>query len=809
MSTTVTSASISTSQAAASGERQSAAAASASASVPSSSRWIFTHEQLMKVPSIREGMSPEEELKRRRVAASTIHQMADRLNHESRVRISQLCICAAMMHMHRFFVFHSFFKFDPRDIAAACLFLAGKSEECPRKLDHVVRIWWAIKFPNSPNLDSARLHDASQLIVTLENLVLQTIGKLHMTNWGVRYTAKAIACVCIQMACLWAEFEIQTTPDEAPWYKQVDPTMTLDKLLKLTEEFSRIYKTHGESLNIKKYAMRSSLRETAPQNPNQPQQQLPQQPSPQQYRQGQNQVAPSIATLPPPPVAPQLNAAAGAKGAEPTRRIDLSDYKLRNSAAQQQQQQSSSSQNSTAQTQRRNFMRPDVPPQTASKGLDLPLPPIIANEKQLSQSKPDQASVRPCETTKVIQISKSGTPKPATSQKSLITNTLKSLQPARQAVGASEHERHKRPKPEDYEKDFKQRRIEKISAEGSHHRKRLYENSVAVSQPDNTSATSAPVTNVALTPKSGTPKSAERHNLSALASHMTSDSHSTTSRLREETPAQPIKRDSNNSSSNRARDESIPSRQRDDTSAVKRPRQAAPLIALLPTPPAQNTVPPMSGNSQNSKYNLSATQPSRSNYVGEGTHRANATTNWSGANDYYLGSSSSNATRFSQSSGSSNHRHYSSSNAGRTKSREPLLSTPDTGNSSYYKRSRPRPSSPTVAATSTTYRQSQRPSSPGNRSGSGYSSNGFSRRCYCRRHACKMASRQSSSRYKRGEWRRRRSSWRSRIYYPSYADTSLANAPYILASSSTHMLSALPPPPLPPPNEELEDGEVL
>uniref|UniRef100_A0A0R3S5D6 Cyclin N-terminal domain-containing protein n=1 Tax=Elaeophora elaphi TaxID=1147741 RepID=A0A0R3S5D6_9BILA len=288
MSAAGVAANISTSQATASGERQSAAAASASASVPSSSRWIFTHEQLMRVPSIREGMLPEEELKRRRVSASTIHQMADKLNHESRVRISQLCICAAMMHMHRFFVFHSFFKFDPRvrfvmtkDIAAACLFLAGKSEECPRKLDHVVRVWWAIKFPHTPNVDNNRLYDASQLIVTLENLVLQTIGKfcslfgvatkqsyfvvclckyriflnctfthaafdlsvdiphpyvlthmqkfardasgnrriseiaywfasdmLHMTNWGVRYTAKAIACVCIQMACLWAEFEV-------------------------------------------------------------------------------------------------------------------------------------------------------------------------------------------------------------------------------------------------------------------------------------------------------------------------------------------------------------------------------------------------------------------------------------------------------------------------------------------------------------------------------------------------------------------------------------------------------------------------
>uniref|UniRef100_A0A0N5AYC1 CYCLIN domain-containing protein n=1 Tax=Syphacia muris TaxID=451379 RepID=A0A0N5AYC1_9BILA len=220
----------------------------------STSRWIFTEEQLLNVPSIKEGMEPEEELKLRRTAAHTIHQMADRLNHESRIRISQLCICAAMMHMHRFFVFHSFKKFDPRDIAAACLFLAGKSEECPRKLEHVVRVWWAVKFPFSPTLDNNRYHDAAQLIVTLENVVLQTIGfshillllfsafdltvdiphpyvlkqmqdftrgnrrlseiaywfasdMLHMTNWGVRFPARAIACVCIQMACSWAEFE--------------------------------------------------------------------------------------------------------------------------------------------------------------------------------------------------------------------------------------------------------------------------------------------------------------------------------------------------------------------------------------------------------------------------------------------------------------------------------------------------------------------------------------------------------------------------------------------------------------------------
>ncbi|CAG9539343.1 unnamed protein product [Cercopithifilaria johnstoni] len=576
---------------------------------------------------------------------------------------------------------------------------------------------------------------------------------------------------------------IQTTPDEAPWYKQVDPTMTLDKLLKLTEEFSRIYKTHGESLNIKKYAMRSSLRETAtPQNPNQPQQQSPQQPSSQQLRQGQNQVAPSIATLPPPPVAPQLNAAVAVKGAEPARRIDLSDYKLRNNAAQQQQQPSSS-QNFVAQAQRRNFMRPDVLPQTT--------------KKQLNQNKPDQVTVKPNEAK--VQMSKSGIPKSTTLQKPAITNAAKPLQPIRQPPGTNEQERHKKPKTDDYDKDLKHRRIEKASMEGSHHRKRLYENSAAASQSDSSSA--IPPTNVALTPKSGTPKPAERHNPVTLLNHMASGGYSTTPRSREEAASQSLKRDNNGSNNNRSRYESMSSRQRDDVASLKRARQTAPLIALLPTPPASNTVFAMNANSQNSKYSLSTTQPNRSNYTGE---RTNATTNWSVTNDYYLGSSCNDASRFSQSSGSSNHRHYSSSSVGRTKSREPLLSTPDTGNS-YYKRSRPRPCSPTTSAASNTYRQSQRQPSPGSRTGSSYSS--FTRRYYRRRYVYKVTPRQSSPRYRRGEWRRR-CSWRSRVLFSSYANTSLANASSI-PSSSTHMLSALPPPPLPPPNEELEDGEVL
>ncbi|KAK6024819.1 hypothetical protein OSTOST_09306 [Ostertagia ostertagi] len=106
--------------------------------------------------------------------------MVDQLNHnvrDQRGKISQLCMCAAIMHMHRFFCFHSFKFFDYRDVAAACLFLAGKSEECPRKLDHIVRVWWSKKFERHPTIPSNNHYvEAAQLIVQLENIILQTIA---------------------------------------------------------------------------------------------------------------------------------------------------------------------------------------------------------------------------------------------------------------------------------------------------------------------------------------------------------------------------------------------------------------------------------------------------------------------------------------------------------------------------------------------------------------------------------------------------------------------------------------------------------
>jgi len=238
--------------------------------IPHKSRWLKTRDEMTRLPSIADGIEPAEELKLRQQAACFIQDMGDRLNHninERREKITQLCLCAAMIHMHRFFLVHSFRKFNTKDIAAACLFLASKSEECPRKLEHIVEAWFSLKELKIQHTESSSTIDndnmiyqaGSEYLVLLESIILQTIGFdlqvdlphttviqnmnviasgnnrlvetaywiatdiLHLTNWCIRYDVKILACVCINLACVWAAHEIpRSACTTDPWFKAKD-----------------------------------------------------------------------------------------------------------------------------------------------------------------------------------------------------------------------------------------------------------------------------------------------------------------------------------------------------------------------------------------------------------------------------------------------------------------------------------------------------------------------------------------------------------------------------------------------------------
>uniref|UniRef100_A0A183CIB6 Cyclin N-terminal domain-containing protein n=1 Tax=Globodera pallida TaxID=36090 RepID=A0A183CIB6_GLOPA len=247
-----------------------------SAHLGKKAEWRLTTEQISRLPSVIDGIDLNQELKMRQQAAQFIQDMADS---------NQACICVSMVHMHRFFVVHSFRMFDPRDVAAACLFLSGKGEECPRKLEHIVEAWFKLKYKKvevQPPFTETIRRDGAELIVYLESVLLQTIGfdlqvelphplvlkhmncytndnqamsrcaywftseMIRLTTFPVRHSMQAIACLSIFLVSLWSGFEIPDS-DGAPWFKSIEPEMTLELLNKLADEFTLLYLECGSS----------------------------------------------------------------------------------------------------------------------------------------------------------------------------------------------------------------------------------------------------------------------------------------------------------------------------------------------------------------------------------------------------------------------------------------------------------------------------------------------------------------------------------------------------------------------------------
>lgn len=110
-----------------------------------------------------------------------------------------------------------------------------------------------------------------------------------MTNWCVRYKVQTLACICIHLACTWAEHEVKVVyfsvfltvlvqiPQNVkgePWYISVDPEMTEAKIhglfhlfyffslrvLELANSFTEIYQACGEILAFKRFANKNGTR---------------------------------------------------------------------------------------------------------------------------------------------------------------------------------------------------------------------------------------------------------------------------------------------------------------------------------------------------------------------------------------------------------------------------------------------------------------------------------------------------------------------------------------------------------------------
>lgn len=102
------------------------------------SQWLFTEAELLRTPSVLDGLSPEKEIENRGKGVNFILQVGIML------RLPQITLATASVFLHRFFMRHSMVDllnrpgFHYYSMAATSLFLATKVEENCRKMKELV-----------------------------------------------------------------------------------------------------------------------------------------------------------------------------------------------------------------------------------------------------------------------------------------------------------------------------------------------------------------------------------------------------------------------------------------------------------------------------------------------------------------------------------------------------------------------------------------------------------------------------------------------------------------------------------------------
>ncbi|KAJ8659396.1 hypothetical protein O0I10_004758 [Lichtheimia ornata] len=97
-------------------------------------QWYFTKDELLDTPSIHAGYTYQAEQIDRTKGCLYILAVAAKLN------LPQLVIATACTFFHRFYMRHSMKSFPVYDIAATCLLVATKVEECTRRLKDFLNV---------------------------------------------------------------------------------------------------------------------------------------------------------------------------------------------------------------------------------------------------------------------------------------------------------------------------------------------------------------------------------------------------------------------------------------------------------------------------------------------------------------------------------------------------------------------------------------------------------------------------------------------------------------------------------------------
>ncbi|XP_022097944.1 cyclin-K-like, partial [Acanthaster planci] len=128
--------------------------------------WYYEKEDLINTPSSRDGIDAATEARYRKEGARFIIDAGTQLG------LRYDTMATGVVYFHRFYMFHSFKDFPRYVTGAACLFLAGKVEETPKKCKDIIRV--AKHMVPEPHFNAFG-DDPKEEIMTHERILLQTI----------------------------------------------------------------------------------------------------------------------------------------------------------------------------------------------------------------------------------------------------------------------------------------------------------------------------------------------------------------------------------------------------------------------------------------------------------------------------------------------------------------------------------------------------------------------------------------------------------------------------------------------------------
>ncbi|XP_072032462.1 uncharacterized protein [Amphiura filiformis] len=128
--------------------------------------WFYEKPDLINTPSFKDGIDASTEARYRREGARFI------IDAGTSQGLRYDTMATGVVYFHRFYMFHSFKEFPRYVTGAACLFLAGKVEETPKKCKDIIRMAKAL-VPDQ--YFSTFGDDPKEEIMTYERILLQTI----------------------------------------------------------------------------------------------------------------------------------------------------------------------------------------------------------------------------------------------------------------------------------------------------------------------------------------------------------------------------------------------------------------------------------------------------------------------------------------------------------------------------------------------------------------------------------------------------------------------------------------------------------